>query len=113
MRRKENQMRIAAKFASQCPECGKLINVGESVEYRRGQKAIHPECYREYFEIRAGGGKIGVFARNLEAAKTEVARLVAVGCDAEYCPDREHCEKEHYHDINCRCGECFAAEEEI
>lgn len=61
-----------------------------------------------YYEIPAGGGKVGVFAAGLDSAKVEVARLVA-----EYCPDPDNCTKQHYHDINCRCIDCFEAEENV
>lgn len=67
------------------------------------------KCNR-YFEIRIGGGTIWTYAENLKEAKAKVETLYKTGCDAEYCADPLNCKKIHYHDINCRCEDCFEAE---
>lgn len=103
-------MTITAKFPGTCPECAQPIKVGDLIEYRRGEKAKHSGCYKRYFEIPMGGGKIAVRAQSLAAAKAEAERLYRDGCDAEYCHD-ENCQKEHFHDVNCRCADCQAADE--
>lgn len=105
-------MLISAKFSSTCPECQGPIVAGEQIEYRRGEKAVHPACYRRYFEIPIGGGKMRVFAATFEAAKAEAERLYATGCDAEYCPSPASCRKEHWHDVNCRCQSCMDLDDE-
>lgn len=105
-------MTITAKFQGTCHECNQPIAVGDKIEYRKGEKATHASCFKRYFEVAAGGGKIGIFATTLDEAKAEAARLVEVGCDAESC-NNNSCSKEHYHDINCRCADCFAAEDEV
>ncbi len=64
-----------------------------------------------YYEVNAGGGKIGIFAANFPAAQNQADQLVREGCDAEYCLDPSTCTKKHYHDVNCRCEDCFEAEE--
>ena len=64
-----------------------------------------------YYEVKAGGGKIGIFAANFAAAQAEAGRMVSEGCDAEYCENPDTCTKQHYHDVNCRCEDCFAAED--
>lgn len=37
-------MTITAKFSSKCPSCHRQINVGERVEWTRGQAAQHVQC---------------------------------------------------------------------
>lgn len=37
-------MQIVAKFNSTCPQCGKYINAGETVEWSKGAKARHVQC---------------------------------------------------------------------
>jgi hypothetical protein len=37
-------MTITAKYNSLCPECGGIIERGESVEWIKGRKALHIEC---------------------------------------------------------------------
>jgi hypothetical protein len=37
-------MTITAKFASLCPVCSQRIQIGESVEWQKGQKARHITC---------------------------------------------------------------------
>lgn len=37
-------MTITAKYPGRCRKCGGDINVGNSIEWRRGEKAYHTEC---------------------------------------------------------------------
>lgn len=37
-------MQITTQYASTCPACGNQINVGDLIEWVRGQKAIHAVC---------------------------------------------------------------------
>jgi hypothetical protein len=39
-------MIINAKFQSVCPICSNIINVGEKVEWSKGQKAKHEKCFQ-------------------------------------------------------------------
>jgi hypothetical protein len=40
-------MVIKAKFASVCPCCSKKIEVGSKVEWSKGNKAMHAECFNK------------------------------------------------------------------
>ena len=110
-------MTITAKFPATCAVCDKPIAAGDQIKWRKGEKARHVLC-ASYYEIAAGGDKIGFFARSFAEAKAGVERLVAVGCDAEYCADFHcgdglgECKKEHYHTINCRCPDCIANDQD-
>lgn len=37
-------MIINAKFTSTCPCCSKMIQVGQRVEWSKGEKAVHAVC---------------------------------------------------------------------
>lgn len=39
-------MTIQAKFPSKCRICGKAIQKGELIEWHRGSRAAHFDCYR-------------------------------------------------------------------
>lgn len=64
-----------------------------------------------YYEIPVNGGKIGIHAISLELATAKASKMVANGCDAEYCEDGG-CTKDHYHLLNCRCAFCCADDAE-
>ncbi len=38
-------MIIEARFRTVCPECKKVIIIGEEVSWEKGKKAIHLHCY--------------------------------------------------------------------
>jgi hypothetical protein len=107
-------MTITAKFAGHCATCHESIHIGDEIEYKKGEPVSHAACAKHYYEIAAGGDKIGILAHSFTEAKAEAERLVAEGCDAEYCEgyggstEESTCHKKHYHTINCRCPDCVA-----
>jgi len=37
-------MTITARYQTRCPSCGLMIQVGDDIEWERGQKAAHVSC---------------------------------------------------------------------
>ena len=44
-------MTITAKYASECPTCGRRIAAGEQIEWSKGKPARHAACAR----VHSGG----------------------------------------------------------
>lgn len=76
--------------------------------YKRGRKKMKVTGGEmRYYEIPIRDEILSVFAANLTAAQAEADRIYQVGHNAEFCFDPETCRKEHYHEVTCRCQECY------
>lgn len=84
-------MIIKARFGSKCPKCGQTINVGDEINWEKGQKATHAKCptkaekaQYDFPTVKISGGSgygcngwtVGQVVKNMETRRREQGEVL-------------------------------------